>query len=103
MKTKAILAVVAAATIAGVGSVLAQPKAAIRSAPKTAPIKFANDVFVPAIGHIESLAVAGQQFGPALLTLGAAVRSDNRFSNDVDTNVTRTPNSQPGSLPKHRH
>ena len=86
MKTKAILAMIAV-TIVGLGSVQAQPKAI--------PIKFANDVFVPATGYIESLAVAGQQFGSALLTLGAAVRTDNRFSNDLDRDVRRISNSPP--------
>ena len=89
MKTKFLLALatVAAATIAGAGSVLAQAKAG--------SIKFANAVFVPASGYMESLAVAGQQFGPAVLALSAAVRSDNRFSNDIAPDVRRTPNSLP--------
>jgi len=86
MKTKAILGIIAVIII-GSGGVQAQPK--------TTPIKFANDVFVPASDYLESLAVAGQQFGSALLALSAAVRSDDRFSNDVDPAVRRTTNSLP--------
>jgi hypothetical protein len=84
MKTKAIPSTIAA-IIVGLASVQAQPK--------NTPVKFANDVFVPATGYIESLAVAGQQFGSALLTLGAAVQTDKRFANDLDSNVRRTTNS----------
>jgi len=86
MKTKTTLATIMVA-VAAVASVQAQSKAT--------PINFANDVFVPATGHIESLAVAGQQFGAALLSLSAAVQTDNRFSNDLDSKVRRTTNSAP--------
>jgi hypothetical protein len=97
--TKTILASIALLSICGGGTsmpVLAQPKDAPPSpSPKIARIKFANDAFVPASGYIESLAVAGQRFGPALLTLGAAFRSDNRFSNDLAPDVRRVTNSLP--------
>jgi len=76
-----------AVTMAGVESVPAQATAA--------SIKFANDVFVPASGYIEALAVAAQQYGPALLALSAAVRSDDRFSNGIVPEVRRRTNSLP--------
>jgi hypothetical protein len=82
----------------GTGAYLLQPPKAAppASAPANiAPIKIANDAFVPAGGYLEQAAVLGQQFGPALLALGAAVRNDDRFSNEVAPAVRRTTNSPP--------
>jgi hypothetical protein len=74
----------------------AQPGAASSSSiPKDTAVRFANDAFVPGSGYLESLAVIGQQIGPALLGLSAAVRADERFSNGVSRDVKRTTNSAP--------
>jgi len=98
LKTKNILATVATVTMAAVGTsvVLSQPNTSPSApVPNVAAVKFANNAFVPGSGYLESLATVGQQIGSTLLSLGSAFRSDDRFSNDVASNVRRTTNSSP--------
>jgi RNA polymerase sigma factor (sigma-70 family) len=105
LKAKTMLATMAAVTITGVGigiyflrqpdAIPALPSPGAAPIAAVAPIKLANSAFVPAGGYMEAIATLGQKFGPALLTLGAAFRNDDRFANDVAADVTRTTNSSP--------
>ena len=106
VKTKMVLASMAGVLAVGVGTAAfvlqqAKPPAAtviVTNAPTAAPVatvKWSNDAFLAGPGYIETIAVAGQQFGPALLTLGANLKKDDRFLNDVDPKVRRTTNSPP--------
>jgi len=74
----------------------AQPDGASSSSNiSTNSIALANDAFVPANGYLESLAVIGQQIGPAFLGLGTALRQDERFASGVSPEVRRTIHSSP--------
>jgi RNA polymerase sigma factor (sigma-70 family) len=100
VKAKTILAMIAGLIVVGAGTgayLLAEPKSAPSSAPaRTVPgVRLANNIFLPFEGYPEQVAVAGQQYGTALLGLGAALHTDDRFSNDVSADVRRTTNSQP--------
>jgi RNA polymerase sigma factor (sigma-70 family) len=102
VKTKALITSMAGAILIGVGVGIyiwcqSKPVAASSALVKAAiaPIKLPNDAFVPGSGYLEPLAVAGQQIGPVLLTLGVGLQNDERYFNEIASDVRRTTNSLP--------
>ncbi|HUR45097.1 MAG TPA: sigma-70 family RNA polymerase sigma factor [Candidatus Saccharimonadales bacterium] len=69
--------------------------AAPPGAKSVAAVKIPNDTFLAFPGYPEQVAAAGQQFGAALLGLGAILHNDERFTNEISATVRRTTNSQP--------
>src|SRR4051812_24482511 len=100
VKGKTIFATIAGILIvgAGTGALLLEqstPSPASPSPQASPHAKFANTVFLPFEAYPEQVAVVGQQYGTALMGLGAALHNDDRFLNEVVAGVQRTTNSQP--------